>query len=163
MMSVLSHDTLSWIGQTVTGKPHQVTRTDVARFAIAIGAHDPAHFDEQHARRLGHPDVVAPLGYYVAIRLSSLNRVPLGDLGADGVSGQGIPPSNATRVMAGDTKVTFRRRIYAGDEITLHLTISDIAEKAGRSGPLALVTYSLAYLDQNQSLVVAETYTRILR
>ncbi|NKZ06478.1 FAS1-like dehydratase domain-containing protein [Actinomadura latina] len=163
MTSLLDDTTMSWVGRTVTAAPYPVARADIARFALAIGARDPVHFDAGAAKREGHPDVVAPLGFYVAIRLQSQNLVPLDELNADGVSPGLTPPSRASKIMAGDTRARFHRRIRAGDVITLTTSISGIQEKRGRSGPLILVSYSLEYTDQFGEAVVSETYARVLR
>ncbi|MEV0663650.1 MaoC family dehydratase N-terminal domain-containing protein [Actinomadura luteofluorescens] len=163
MTSLLDDTTMSWVGRTVTAPPYPVARADIARFALAIGARDPIHFDPETARAQGHPDVVAPLGFYVAIRLQSQNLVPLDELDTDGVSPGLTPPSRATRIMAGDTRARFHRRIHAGDVITLTTAISGVQEKQGRSGPLILVSYSLEYADRGGEAVVSETYARVLR
>jgi acyl dehydratase len=161
--SLLDDTTLSWVGRTVTAPPYPVARADIAKFALAVGARDPIHFDVESARAQGHPDVVAPLGFYVAVRLQSQNLVPLDELNADGVSPGLTPPSRASKIMAGDTRARFHRRIRAGDVITLSTTISGIQEKQGRSGPLILVSYSLEYTAQGGEAVVSETYARVLR
>ncbi|MGW0007375.1 FAS1-like dehydratase domain-containing protein [Nocardia grenadensis] len=161
--SLLTPDTVSWIGRALPTHIHEVGRSDIAKFAHAIGAQDPAHFDVEAAWDRGFSDCVAPLGYYVAIRLAAPNLTALGELGADGVATTGIPPSAATKVMAGNTRARFHRRIVAGDVITLECAITDITEKAGRSGPLILVTYLYRYLDSNGGLVVEENYSRVLR
>lgn len=163
MTSLLVEETMSWVGRTMTAPPYPVARTDIAKFALAIGARDPIHFDAGAARAAGRPDVVAPLGFYVAVRLQSQNLVPLDELNADGVSPGLTPPSRAAKIMAGDTRARFHRRIHAGDVITLTTTISGIQEKRGRSGPLILVSYSLDYTDQGGEAVVSETYARVLR
>jgi acyl dehydratase len=163
MTSLLDDTTMSWVGRTTVSPPYPVTRADIAKFALAIGARDPIHFDPEAARAQGHPDVVAPLGFYVAVRLQSQNLVPLDELNADGVSPGLTPPSRASKIMAGDTRARFHRRIHAGDAITLTTTISGIREKRGRSGPFILVSYSLEYTDQGGEAVVSETYARVLR
>lgn len=162
-MSLLTAQTLSWIGRSLPGHVHEVGRGDIAKFAHAIGAKDPAHFDRAAARAEGYADCVAPLGYYVAIRLSGPNLIALGELGRDGVAATGIPPSNASKVMAGTTRAEFHRRIVAGDVITMACSITDLVEKSGSSGPLILVTYRYRYLAPDGAPVVEETYSRVLR
>ena len=163
MTSLLDDGAGAWVGRTFTAPEYAVARADIARFAVAIGATDPIHFEPDAARALGHPDVVAPLGFYVAIRLSTLNLRPLEELGRDGVAPGLTPPSRASRIMAGDTRARFHRRIHAGDAITLTTTITGIEEKQGRSGPLAFVSYEMRYTDREGDAVVTETYARVLR
>ncbi|MFD9552373.1 MaoC family dehydratase N-terminal domain-containing protein [Nocardia salmonicida] len=163
MTSLLTDETLSWVGRTLQTRTHAVSRADIAKFALAIGAREPLYFDAEAARARGFADCVAPLGYHVAIRMSGPNLIPLHELGGDGVSTEGIPPSRASRVMAGTTTARFHRRITAADLITVRTKISDIVEKQGKTRPLILVTYALDYSDQHGSPVVAERYSRVLQ
>ncbi|WP_280460728.1 FAS1-like dehydratase domain-containing protein [Nocardia carnea] len=161
--TLLTAETLSWVGRALPTYVHEVGRSDIAKFARSIGARATVHYDPDAARAAGYRDCVAPLGYYVAIRLSAPNLIDLGDLGTDGVATTGIPPSDATKVMAGTTRARFGRRIVAGDVITLDATITDITEKSGRSGPLILVDYRYRYRDSDGEIAVEEDYSRVLR
>jgi acyl dehydratase len=162
-IGVLTDESRTWTGRTVVARPYEVTAVDIAKFAYAIGASNPIHFDENAARAQGHATIVAPLGYYAVIRHAAANLAPLADLGPDGASDDLTPPSNATRRMAGTSSARFHRRFLAGDCITLTKSITDMAEKKGRAGMLALVTYELRYRDRAGDLVVDESYVRILR
>jgi 3-methylfumaryl-CoA hydratase len=161
--AVLTDESRSWIGRTVIAKPYQVTAVDIAKFAYAIGAANPIHFDEHIARSQGFDTVVAPLGYYVVIRHAAANLIPLTELAPDGGSNDLTPPSNAARRMAGMSSARFRRRILAGDVITLRKSVAEMTEKQGRSGALAFITYELDYWDAAGETVLEESYVRILR
>lgn len=163
MNSLLVDSTMSWVGRRLPLITHVVSRSDIAKFAFAIGTRDRIHFDPVAAHERGFADCVAPLGYHVTIRLFGPNLIPLGELGSDGVSTAARPPSRASRAMAGATKVRFHRRIIAGDHITVHTSIAGITEKSGRSGPLIVVTYAANYRDRQGLPVVDETHSRILR
>jgi hypothetical protein len=163
-MSGLFEDSAAdWVGRVFTAAPYPVTALDIAKFAISLGVRDPIHFDPDAARRLGYPDVVAPLGYYVVVRLSRPHLIDIERLAEDGTSDYDIPPSRTTTRMAGETLVEFRRSMIAGDEITLRQEITGMDEKRGRSGPLAVVRYEFSYLDASEDEVVHETYSRLLR
>lgn len=161
--TLLTDESRTWVGRSVVSRPYTVTAVDIAKFAYAIGAADDAHFDEDKAQARGFPTIVAPLGYYLVIRHTAPNLVPLDQLHEDGASHDLTPPSNATRRMAGDCRTSFHRRIFNGDVITVEKTITGIEEKQGRSGPLALLSFDLQFRGADGDPVVVESYMRILR
>lgn len=163
MTTLLLDGAREWLGRSTSFQPWDASATDIRRFAHSIGATDPVHFDSDAARRAGYPDIVAPYAYYTVIRHGAPNLVALSDLADDGVAEDMVPPTTATRRMAGETTATFVRRIVAGDKITLTKTLSGMDEKAGRSGPLLLLTYTLRYADQDDRDVVREQFVRIMR
>ncbi|MBC3192974.1 MaoC family dehydratase N-terminal domain-containing protein [Pseudonocardia sp. C8] len=162
-MSLLAPEAHDWVGRSETYAPYPVTRTDIARYCHVLGLDDAVYLDPGAARAAGHPDVVAPPGYHMVIRHAMPNVRPLADLAPDGGSPDLTPPSSATRRMAGETTTDFLSDIHAGNEITLTKTLTAVTEKAGRSGPLGLVTYQLDYRTAAGELTVRETYVRILR
>jgi 3-methylfumaryl-CoA hydratase len=160
---LLTDESRSWVGRSVESRPYTVTAVDIAKFAYSIGASDGVHFDAATALAHGFPAIVAPLGYYLVIRHTAPNLVPLDDLYEDGASNDLTPPSNATRRMAGDCRTRFHRRIFDGDVITVEKRITGVEEKRGRSGPLALVSFDLQFRAADGEPVVEESYMRILR
>ncbi|GAA4491784.1 hypothetical protein GCM10023094_56530 [Rhodococcus olei] len=161
--SLLADDAHTWVGRTQSYQPITVTEADIARYALAIGATDPVYFDGAEARRAGHPAILAPRGFYMVLRFHAENLVALTNLGVDGTPPPFAPPNEATRRMAGASTVSFRGDIYAGQVITLSSTITAIEEKSGRSGPLVIVSYQNDFVDQESTLLVRETYVRLLR
>ncbi len=84
---------------------YEVSREKIAEFATAIGSADPAHFDPDAARALGHPGIVAPPTFAVIIAQRSEARI-LRDPEA------GIDYS---RVVHGEEKFVHHRPIVVGD------------------------------------------------
>lgn len=156
---IVPDEARAWVGRSQIAEPYLVTKLDIAKFAFATGNEDPVHLSEAAARAAGHPTIVAPLSFYLVIRLGTPNLVPRSQLNTDGTA-HGGPPMNADRVMAGATSVRFNEPIHAGDIITLRTTYRNIYEKAGRSGPLGFMELDFAY-QRDGSTVVDETYTRI--
>jgi hydroxyacyl-ACP dehydratase HTD2-like protein with hotdog domain len=152
-----------WLGRRVTYEPFDVTRVDIAKFARSIGSLDPSHLEPAEARRLGFPDVVAPLGYYTVIRHTMANLVALDELTIDGMSADLTPPTKYRRRVAAESRVWFHDRIVAGDGITLTRTLASMADKVGRSGPFTSVTYRLDFHKSDGRLAVVEDFVRILR
>jgi len=50
---------------------YEVGRAKIAEFAAAIGAQDPVHVDADAARAAGHPDVIAPPTFAIAVTLEA--------------------------------------------------------------------------------------------
>ena len=164
MESLLTDEARAWLGREQTFPLYQVTRMQIAQYAHTVGITDPVHFDPEAARKAGHADVVAPLGFHLVIRHSVPNLIPLPELAVDGGSEDMTPPVAAQRRMAGESSTRFHQPIVAGDEIRLTKRISSMEEKSGRSGPLVFVGYDLEYRRQpTGELVISERYVRILR
>src|SRR3954463_6733300 len=86
---------------------YEVGRAKIAEFAAAIGAHDPVHVDAGAARAAGHPDVIAPPTFAIAVTLGAA-MVVLDD------------PDVAidySRVVHGEQRFTHHRPIRAGDRL----------------------------------------------
>lgn len=161
--TVLTPEAQDWLGRSVTYDPYPVTALDIKKYCIAVGIDHAIHLDRDAARAAGHPDVVAPAGYHMAIRHTVPNLIPASDLFDDGGGPDLTPPTTALRRMAGESSMEFHRDIHAGDVITVTKTIESLQEKVGRGGPLAFVEYRLDYRDAHDNTVLAETYVRILR
>jgi acyl dehydratase len=99
--------------------PYRVGREKIREFADAIGAADPAYRDPEAARALGHPDVVAPPTFPIALSLPA-GQVIIEDLGVD-----------YARVVHGDQRFAYTRPIVAGDELTCACMIEEIMSRAG--------------------------------
>jgi acyl dehydratase len=99
--------------------PYRVGREKIREFADAIGALDPAYRDPDAARALGHPDVVAPPTFPIALTLPA-GQVIIEDLGVD-----------YARVVHGDQRFAYTRPIVAGDELTCVCVIEEIMSRAG--------------------------------
>lgn len=144
-----------WIGRTVTYEPVHVTETDIHKFCLATGSPVP----ERHHGDDPTEPMVAPLSFYLAVRLGVPNLVDRTDLARDGTVRSG-PPIAAARVMAGGTAVEFVTPIRAGDEVAMQTTYEDVYVKQGSSGELAFVKMRHQFEAAGRILVI-EHYTRI--
>jgi hypothetical protein len=163
MADLFDEGASSWVGKIFTAPPYPVTSMDIAKFAISLGLQGAVHFDPDVARQMGYPDVIAPPGYYVVIRLTRPHLADISHLNPDGTSGQDVPPNKATTRVAGETTVVLHRPIIAGDEITLEEKIIAVEEKHGRSGRLGIISYEFSYRDAAGAEVVHELYSRLVR
>lgn len=101
--------------------PYQVGREKIREFAAAIGDANPAYTDVDAARALGHPDLVAPPTFAIVLSMSAAHQVVKDPaLGLD-----------YTRVVHGDQRFTYTRPIFAGDELSVIVTVEKIRSMAG--------------------------------
>jgi acyl dehydratase len=112
----------SFIGRTYPPTPpYEVGREKIKEFARAIGDENPAYFDPDAARVLGHQDVIAPPTFPIVVTMSAWRQV-VGDpaLGLD-----------YTKVVHGDQKFTYVRPVRAGDRLQVTVSVDNIRSAAG--------------------------------
>jgi acyl dehydratase len=98
-----------------------VGRAAIAQFATAIGDDSPLYRDADAARAAGHPDVIAPPTFAIAVSLEAAMVVledP--DVGID-----------YSRVVHGEQRFTHHRPIRAGDRLVATTTIDAARTVAG--------------------------------
>jgi acyl dehydratase len=98
----------------------EVGREHIRQFALAIGDTNPAYLDPEHARALGHCDVVAPPTYLMSVVGMAGGREALTDpdLGLD-----------RRRVVHAEQRFTAHRPVHPGDRLVLAATIEDIHDR----------------------------------
>jgi acyl dehydratase len=102
---------------------YEVAREKIAEFATAIGSTDPAHFDPEAARALGHPDVIAPPTFAViAAQRSDAAVVRDPDSGID-----------YARVVHGEERFRHHRPIVAGDRLVATTHVDSVREAGGHA------------------------------
>ncbi|MEK9521303.1 MaoC family dehydratase N-terminal domain-containing protein [Streptomyces sp. NPDC087908] len=112
----------SFVGRTYPPTPaYEVGREKIREFAEAIGDANPAYVDQEAAKELGHPEVIAPPTFVFAITFKAAGAV-IEDpqLGLD-----------YSRVVHGDQKFAYSRPVRAGDRLSVTSTIEAIKSLAG--------------------------------
>ena len=151
MSALLSPELLANIGKSAPPDHQVVTRRDIRKYAIASG---------QTQRRYLDGDVAPPL-FHVALFWPV---VPRGDLTPDGVAGDRLLPKfPLERAMAGGLEIEYHGEMRPGDEVVATRTLSNIYEKAGRSGPLIFYEVVMEVRRKSGEPLVTEKTTRILR
>ncbi|MEV1008318.1 MaoC family dehydratase N-terminal domain-containing protein [Streptomyces sp. NPDC049881] len=102
-------------------EPYEVGREKIREFAVAIGDTHPAYTDQEAAKALGHPDVIAPPTFVFAVSFDAAQTVV-----ADPALGL-----DYSRVVHGDQRFTYTRPVRAGDRLTVTSTIDSITSRAG--------------------------------
>ena len=150
-MSLLTPELLAHIGSQSEPQREIVTRRDIRKYAIATDNRQQKYLDGDEAPPMFH----VPLFWDV---------VPLDQLSPDGVSIDTLLPKfPLERAMAGGLEIEYLKPIRPGDWLTATRTLTDIYEKAGRSGPLIFYEVIMEIRDDDGELVVREKTTRILR
>jgi 3-methylfumaryl-CoA hydratase len=162
-MAVITEEARRWAGQEHPSREFPVNRREIARYASAIGATDPIHFDPVAARELGYRDVVAPPLFFYVIRMQAYSTLGRDGLTEDGSPAADVPPLPTQRAMAGETRVELGAPVVAGDVITVEKRLRHFYEKEGRSGPLVFVEMEYLFTDQAGEVVAREVFTRIYR
>jgi acyl dehydratase len=147
---IITPEAREWIGKVYPPSYFDVSATDIAKYAYTMGETSPVHFDEKAAQDAGFRTIVAPLGYYVAVRIGATMVRPRSEMIDDGTPDDDFPPVRATQVMAGETDAKFVGRIHAGDRITVQKS-------------LGLMKLRFRLSNQLGEEIVVEDYTRILR
>ena len=112
----------SFIGRTYPpSEPYEVGREKIREFADAIGDANPAYRDPEAAKALGHPDVIAPPTFPIALSLRAAEAVIFDpDLGLD-----------YSRVVHGEQRFVFSRPVGAGDTLVVVVTVENIRSAGG--------------------------------
>ena len=147
----------------VTYEPETLTvsRHDIAKFASAIGASDPSHYNAAAAAAAGHHDVVAPRAFYMGLGTTRGRLVPRETFADDGLPAEEL--LDGARLVVGGSSATFFDEIHAGDTIAVEQSVGSTTHREGRSGPLVIVELKRRYRRSDGTPVVTESITRILR
>ncbi|GAB3582339.1 FAS1-like dehydratase domain-containing protein [Calidifontibacter terrae] len=109
-------------GRTYPATPtYVVSRAKISEFAAAVGATDPVHSDVDHARSLGHADLVAPPTFAVIVAQQAEAAVMTDpEAGID-----------FSRLVHGEETFTHHRPLVAGDEVTAATTVDRVRSAGG--------------------------------
>jgi hydroxyacyl-ACP dehydratase HTD2-like protein with hotdog domain len=151
MSGLLTPELLASIGKRAPPDHEVVTRRDIRKYAIASG---------QTQRKYLDGDVAPPL-FHVALFWPV---VPREALTPDGVAGDALVPRlPLERAMAGGLEIEYHGELRPGDELVATRTLTNLYERAGRSGPLIFYEIVMEVRRRSGELLVTEKTTRILR
>ncbi|MGH3326993.1 MAG: FAS1-like dehydratase domain-containing protein [Streptomycetales bacterium] len=133
----------SYIGRSYPpSPPYEVGREKIRDFAEAMGDPNPAYRDPEAAKRLGHPDVIAPPTFPIVITMRSAAQAVLDpDLGLD-----------YSRVVHGEQRFVYSRPVRAGDRLVAVVHIDNIRVAAGND---IMTTRSEVSTEEGEHVVTA--------
>jgi len=147
MSGLLTPGMLAHVGHSGPPRTELVTRRDIRKYAIASG---------HRLRKYLDGDEAPPL-FHVALFWDVVEKA---ELSPDGVSVDPLLPElPLRRAMAGGISVRYHRPVRPGDTLVARRTLTDLYEKAGRSGPLLFYEVTL----ESGEPVLTEKTTRLLR
>ena len=148
---LLTPELLRNIGKQAPPDRQVVTRRDIRKYAIASGQTRRAYLEGDVAPPLFHVALFWPV-------------VPREKLTPDGVAGDELVPKlPLERAMAGGLEIEYHGEMRPGDEVVATRTLTNLYEKAGRSGPLIFYEIVMDVRRASGELLVREKTTRILR
>jgi len=144
------------LNQSLIGKMYPETFVLVEKqklklFAKATQQSDPIYFDEEIAKKNGHPSILAPLTFLTTIGYEQ--EKPYQYLEDLGISLGGI--------LHAKQEYTYYNCIYAGDKLRMESKIGDIYER--KDGMLEFVSFISNYKNQKNVLVAESISTLVLR
>jgi acyl dehydratase len=143
-----------------------VDAVTIGRYAMAIGAADPVHYDRQAAWSAGHADVVAPPNLLAAIVEWGVGT-PESRLQPDGTPPDGDTPLGdgdlALRVMGAGEDMELVNPVVAGTEVVLETTLEAVAPKQTRTGPCIFVTTMNIFSSVDGAVLNRNRRTVVLR
>ncbi|GEK34601.1 MaoC family dehydratase N-terminal domain-containing protein [Kurthia sibirica] len=139
----------SIIGQKSIDFIFEVTAERIKEFAQAIGDDNPLYSDEEHAKKMGYPTIIAPLTFPVVVAAANEKGF---DLGLD-----------QRRMLHGEQEFIYMRPIHVGDILSCHSIVSDVYEKKGKNGVMEFIVIDTNMLDVVGELVVTSRMNIVYR
>lgn len=125
---------------------YEVEKGHIKRFAQAIGDSSPLWTDEAQARKGHNGGIIAPPTF-----LRAFEPAPF--------------PENVkspySRVLDGGSEWEYFEPVRPGDRITVVQRFIDVAERAGRMGPMLFMVREMRYTNQFGQLVATQRATGI--
>ena len=101
--------------------PYDVSRSQIAAFADAIGADDPLYRDPAAAQAAGHPDVIAPPTFPIVVAFQAMTAFMADpDVGIE-----------LRNVVHSEQRFEVDRPIRAGDVLTAVISVESVRQAAG--------------------------------
>ena len=139
----------SLIGRESEPVLHEVEKGAIHRFVEALGDPNPIYVDEEAARIVGYPALVAPPTFPAALTVNERFRHSL-DLGT-------------RSLLHGEQQIEYGRPILAGDRIVVKTRVADVQERAGASGPMDILVLEDEGRDERGALVFRTREVLVLR
>jgi acyl dehydratase len=137
------------IGKSGDPTTYEVTTLGIRTFARAVGYKNPIYFDDEDAKKKGHPALVAPPGYlgmpvFNPLKQSAGRRQDF--------------ESPFKRNLNGGTAVEPLARVYAGDVLEAVTTLTNLEILPSRAyGQMMVRTSETVYTRKSDGTVVAKT------
>ena len=127
----------------------KITKDKIILFSKATGQTDPVYFDEEHAKKLGLPSLLAPPTFLTVVEHSqNFTEQYIADLGI-----------SFSKIIHAGQSYNYYQPVYANDTITLKGKILDIYTKSNKS--MQFVEFLSIYSNQ-KSVIVSKSLSTIV-
>ena len=137
-----------YVGRQSEPVVYDVERGHIRRFAEAVGDPNPIYVDEAAARAAGHPGIVAPPTFAVALRAND----PRGGIDIDW-----------RKLLHGEQEFVFHRALYAGDRLTVIGRIAAADVKQAKAGVMDVMVLETIATDAGGARVFTARSTVLVR
>jgi acyl dehydratase len=137
------------IGRSSPPTLNEVERGSIRRFAEALGDYNPIYYDEEYARALGYPTIVAPPTFPASFHSAADLRELLG---------VGIKS-----LLHAEQGFEYERPILAGDRIYVSTRVADVLERQGPAGKMDVALIQDEGRDEEGNLVFRARRTLVVR
>jgi acyl dehydratase len=153
-------EALELVGVANTRTSYAVSERQVREWLAAADDWNPLYHDHEAAKDGPYGELVAPPLFVLA---ASRRVQPRSRLLADGQYDDLTVPGIHGRSVLASWDIELHQLLRIGDVVTVAEVITSIVEKAGRSGPLVIVTKESTHTNQRDELVAIDTQTIIYR
>ncbi|HEV8584938.1 MAG TPA: MaoC family dehydratase N-terminal domain-containing protein [Methylomirabilota bacterium] len=130
-----------------------VERGKIKEFAKAIGDLNPFYLDDRVGAASEWGDIIAPPTFAISFRDESADtQALLRELGVD-----------ISRLLHGEQEFEIHRPLQPGHTYLCRAKVTDIYEKAGKSGPMAFVVRETAITDAANEIVATMRGVTVVR
>ena len=137
------------IGRSSPPTLNEVEKGAIRRFAEALGDYNPIYYDEEYARALGYPTIVAPPTFPASFHSAADLRELLG---------VGIKS-----LLHAEQGFEYERPILAGDRIYVSTRVADVLEHQGPAGKMDVALIQDEGRDEEGNLVFKARRTLVVR
>jgi len=137
------------IGRSSPPTMNEVEKGAIRRFAEALGDYNPIYYDEEYARALGYPTIVAPPTFPASFHSAADLRELLG---------VGIKS-----LLHAEQGFEYERPILAGDRIYVSTRVADVLERQGPAGKMDVALIQDEGRDEEGNLVFKARRTLVVR
>jgi len=135
----------------------EVEKGAIRRYADAVGDANPLYRDEPYASTSRYGGIISPPGFF---------GWPVGEVSSGGAAERAITAAidaGYSRVLDAGQSFEFFMPVRPGDILVGSHQIDDIVEKAGKSGPMFVISIKTTLRNQGGDVVADETLTVICR
>uniref|UniRef100_B0T6G8 FAS1-like dehydratase domain-containing protein n=1 Tax=Caulobacter sp. (strain K31) TaxID=366602 RepID=B0T6G8_CAUSK len=147
----------STLGQPFPAVSVTIERGRIIFFCEVLGECDPLHVDLAAARAAGHPDLVAPPSFFMAIEADAIGELkrrgqptPMERIGCD-----------FRYLLHGDEAYAYRGQVYAGDTLSVRMRVTDFYDKKGGAMEFATLAFDVEHPERG--VVISATRTLLHR